>query len=121
MANNAGSSLPLDEMVADACRVERTAPEVSPVADVCTHVKALAAEVERLQMLLIRKSEALSVFASPAMWILPPALLGAHVWNGTNEHGNPTAFAALEAAATEACDDPVGAMGTITHTEGHQP
>lgn len=58
--------LPLDEMVRDACLVEKllrdaelppwpvNSPMTSPVADVCIHVKALAAEVERLQGLCNR-------------------------------------------------------------------
>lgn len=114
----------------------------SPVADVCTHVKALVAEVERLRaiianpqpwtceehpgkvwphgdcsgpgmpwtccekiitdlkLLLIRKSEALAVFADPNMW--QPSRVGAGMywlWLGENE---PVAFAKREAEATEA-------------------
>ena len=39
----------LDRMVADADRCRRDVITLSPLADVCTHVKALAAEVEALR------------------------------------------------------------------------
>lgn len=45
-------SLPIEQMLKDAGIVERTLGEdmaVSPIADLCYHVKALAAEVKALQ------------------------------------------------------------------------
>ena len=48
---NVMSDLPIDEMVRDACELERrtTYPPNSLLRDVCCHVKALATEVARLQ------------------------------------------------------------------------
>lgn len=48
-------TLPIESMLRDAAIVERTLGEdmaVSPVADVCLHVKALVGECERLRRTL---------------------------------------------------------------------
>lgn len=67
-------------------------------------LKQRDAELDRLRLLLIRKNEALSVFASPVMWITATAFGPRMEWNGDNEYRNPMAFARREAEATEPCD-----------------
>lgn len=114
----------VSEMVGTADAVRRTAPEVSPVADVCLHVKALAAEVEylhtelsavedenqRLKMLLVRKNEALGVFADRNFWARveatppEPNAPAAWQWMGAADYANPIRFADKEMKADEPMD-----------------
>ncbi len=72
-----------------------------------------AAEIERLRLLLIRKSEALAIVASPSMWRVYTAK-AAHqsrkghgdvktiIWKGAAEFADPMAWAKRESEATDA-------------------
>lgn len=62
----------------------------------------LAAKVVDLELLLMRKSNALDVFASPPLWDQPRT--GEYVWQGDNVYLNPMAFAAKERDADEPTD-----------------
>lgn len=72
------------------------------------HCERAAAEIRRLRLLLIRKSEALAIVASPSMWSVhvtqknktaPKNRL--RIWQGTAEFADPMAWAKREAEAEE--------------------
>ncbi len=61
------------------------------------------AEIDRLRLLLIRKSEALAIVASPSMWdryLVHTKLC--FEWLGTDDFWDPMAFAKRESEATDA-------------------
>ncbi len=73
----------------------------------CHYERAeLLAEIDRLQLLVVRKSEALAIVASPSMWdtLLVDDEPTSYEWCGTVEFADPMAWAAREAAATEPDD-----------------
>lgn len=65
-------------------------------------VAELISRLAEAKLLLIRKSEALAVFASPAMWEHEDV----YEWLGDAEYRDPMAFAKREAEATEPDDRP---------------
>lgn len=62
----------------------------------------LEGQLQELQLLLIRKNEALATFAETGMWIESPVRVADRpaslIWNGEND---PRAFARRESDATE--------------------
>ncbi len=60
-------------------------------------------ELARLNLLLIRKNEALAVFATERMWTWH-AYPSHYGWNGAADFKHPWTFARREAEATEPCD-----------------
>lgn len=60
----------------------------------------LAVDNRRLNLLLARKNEALSVFADPAMWSYQ-RVTDCRMWNGDHEYRDPVGFARRESDATE--------------------
>jgi hypothetical protein len=99
----------IDGMVKDAELLKqfgRNVPDAI-LLDVVLHVKALASEVHRQEMLLIRKSEALAIFASPRQWLKSSTLYSGYwnfLWNGDNDCRDPMAFARRESDAEDAYD-----------------
>lgn len=81
-----------------------TPPSYSDAAE------AAIAEIERLKSLLVRKTEALDVFASQCMWVRYRRTTEDTVecnvieWNGADRCANPMTFAAAERDADEPCD-----------------
>ena len=101
-------------MLTDAQRLVDDFPTigVSDAVECGFHIKALLDRVRQLEsalkgrdLLLIRKSEALAIVASPRMWTR--YIIGddrRHAWCGIGTFEDPMAWAKREAEATEACD-----------------
>ncbi len=75
-------------------------------AELTAETIRLRGELRNAENLLIRKSEALFIFADRAMWRQKFVLPGVFewIWNGAAEWADPCTAADREAKATEACD-----------------
>ncbi len=84
--------------------IDDTLNRLDRMAGVNETARVAAAQIRRLRLLCIRKSEALAIVASPSMWHVLTHwddVKGFH-WNGESGFADPMAWAKMESEATDA-------------------